>query len=253
MRVLVRVGTGISVVYALVVACLVARRPAGEQLWALSPNNLGDFLAGAAAPLAFLWLIIGFFLQREQLNEQRRSVDIQSTELAHQREELRLQREELRAQRVEAKRLGDETARQAKSIEHTELTTRRDVLIKYADIATDVQSSLALVMLEALDPGAYKDCLKRLSEGHDDAAFDPVRDRVTNDPENSIPKIQRNERGQYALPDYLQNAVALAEELKGVDLPLREFFERHSMMRLYRALRDAQKAADELAARKVRP
>lgn len=48
----------------------------------LDPNELGDFLAGAFAPPAFMWLIIGYFLQ--------------ATELRHQIEELRHQVEATR-------------------------------------------------------------------------------------------------------------------------------------------------------------
>ena len=47
----------------------------------MDPNEWGDYLAGLASALAFLWLIGGYFLQR--------------TELRLQREELTLQREEL--------------------------------------------------------------------------------------------------------------------------------------------------------------
>ena len=32
----------------------------------LQPYEFGDFLAGTTAPLAFLWLIIGYFQQTEQ-------------------------------------------------------------------------------------------------------------------------------------------------------------------------------------------
>lgn len=40
------------------------------QLSTLAPNELGDFLAGTFAPLAFLWLVAGFFQQANELRNQ---------------------------------------------------------------------------------------------------------------------------------------------------------------------------------------
>lgn len=40
----------------------------------LSVNELGDFLTGAFAPLAFLWLIAAVFLQRDELSAQRQEL-----------------------------------------------------------------------------------------------------------------------------------------------------------------------------------
>lgn len=58
-------------------------KPLWRQLPCLSANELGDFLAGAFAPLAFLWLAA--------------TVLIQSKELAAQREELGMTRQEMQA------------------------------------------------------------------------------------------------------------------------------------------------------------
>lgn len=38
-----------------------------DHFWNLSANELGDFLAGASAPLAFLWLVLGYFQQGREL------------------------------------------------------------------------------------------------------------------------------------------------------------------------------------------
>lgn len=40
------------------------------QFTKLKPNTLGDFLAGAFAPLAFLWLVLGYFQQGKALQTQ---------------------------------------------------------------------------------------------------------------------------------------------------------------------------------------
>ncbi|TGT63690.1 hypothetical protein EN813_009975 [Mesorhizobium sp. M00.F.Ca.ET.170.01.1.1] len=62
-------------------------------------NTFGDFLAGASAPLAFLWLFVATM--------------VQSQELALQREELSLTRREFQQNREVAKQQADEAKSQA--------------------------------------------------------------------------------------------------------------------------------------------
>lgn len=62
-------------------------------------NTFGDFLAGASAPLAFLWLFVATM--------------VQSQELALQREELSLTRREFEQNREVAKQQADEAKSQA--------------------------------------------------------------------------------------------------------------------------------------------
>lgn len=62
-----------------------------KPLWGLDLGELGDFLSGAFAPLAFFWLVIAVLLQ--------------TTELGLQREELRQSREALEEQAKETRAL----------------------------------------------------------------------------------------------------------------------------------------------------
>lgn len=62
----------------------------------LTPNEVGDFLAGFAGALAFIWIIAAILLQRE---------------------ELQLQRQELALTRAETHRLADEAQRQALALQ----------------------------------------------------------------------------------------------------------------------------------------
>ena len=41
-----------------------------DNILAMDPNEYGDFLAGLFAPLAFLWLVLGFFQQGKELRLQ---------------------------------------------------------------------------------------------------------------------------------------------------------------------------------------
>jgi len=46
-----------------------------------SAESLGSFLEGAFAPLAFLWLVIGYYLQQRALNQNNRSIELQYQEM----------------------------------------------------------------------------------------------------------------------------------------------------------------------------
>ncbi len=50
----------------------------------VEPNEVGDFLAGAAAPAAFYWLIVGAFMQRKELELQR--AELKETRLQLERQ-----------------------------------------------------------------------------------------------------------------------------------------------------------------------
>lgn len=47
-------------------------------LVAMTPEQMGDFLGGAFAPLAFLWLVIGFFLQQKEISQNAEGIRIQA-------------------------------------------------------------------------------------------------------------------------------------------------------------------------------
>lgn len=52
-------------------------------------NEWGDFLAGVSAPLALLWLVIGYFQQGDELRLNTKALDAQKEELRRQAEETR--------------------------------------------------------------------------------------------------------------------------------------------------------------------
>src|SRR5262245_34318517 len=52
------------------------------QIMAMGPAEWGSFLAGSVAPITFLWLILGFVQQGEELR-------LQQQEIRHQVEETR--------------------------------------------------------------------------------------------------------------------------------------------------------------------
>lgn len=93
-----------------------------EKLKGLEPNAMGDMLAGFAAPLAFLWLVVGYFQQGE---------------------ELELQRDELALQREATQKIAAETRRQADAIALNELHARKDSFSRLREILMRELDSLA--------------------------------------------------------------------------------------------------------------
>ncbi len=75
--------------------------------------ELGGFLEGAFAPLAFLWLVVGFFLQQQQLRENTRTIQ----------------------QQLEQMRRSAELAEvQARAIAADELHSRQDTFLRSAQL-----------------------------------------------------------------------------------------------------------------------
>lgn len=72
-----------------------------SALLAMSPNEFGDFLAGAFSPLAFLWLIIGYMQQGEELNLNTQALKLQADELKQSVEQQRQLVEVTREQMTE--------------------------------------------------------------------------------------------------------------------------------------------------------
>ncbi|WP_072387013.1 hypothetical protein [Hyphomicrobium sp. CS1BSMeth3] len=81
-----RLGYVLTVIW---IACVTfyTWRLAPTSIWSLNPNELGDFAAGAAAPLAFLWLVVAVFLQKEELALQRRELELSREALRDQARE----------------------------------------------------------------------------------------------------------------------------------------------------------------------
>ena len=108
MKRLTILGLGLTAVWVLIFGIVIFLRysKAGE----LSLNQWGDFLAGASAPLALLWLVIGYFQHGDELRLNT--------------EALQLQQQELKLQVKETANLVDAANRQAQAA-HQDLEDRR--------------------------------------------------------------------------------------------------------------------------------
>lgn len=106
-------GVVLTVLYiGAFVAYVIAQRRAFIEM---SSADFGTFLSGVFAPLAFLWLVLGFFQQGDELRhsadalwlqgeELRNSVEQQRQLVAAQRDQLAFDRERLEAERQEIQR-----------------------------------------------------------------------------------------------------------------------------------------------------
>lgn len=77
---------------------------------------LGSFLEGAFAPLAFLWLVVGFFLQQQQLRENTLSI---------------------RAQLRQMERTAEQAEVQSRHIEADELHSRQDTFLRVNELVRE--------------------------------------------------------------------------------------------------------------------
>jgi hypothetical protein len=67
----------------------------------MTPQEFAEFLAGAFSPLAFLWLIVGYMQQGEELRQNTQALTQQAEELRHSAEQQRLLVEVTREQLAE--------------------------------------------------------------------------------------------------------------------------------------------------------
>ncbi len=95
-------GVGGTLVYLLLALAYILAQGLGEFI-ALPADNIGSFLEGAFAPLAFLWLVIGYFLQQRELHEASRALRAQHEEIKFANEQQILQTESLKASEVHAR------------------------------------------------------------------------------------------------------------------------------------------------------
>lgn len=102
-----RFGIAASVVWLLVVASLLLNDWA--TLAKLAPNEWGDFFAGVFSPLAFLWLVLGYLQQGEELKLSTRALLLQAEELKNSVQQQR--------ELVEVSRLQVESEREALTFE----------------------------------------------------------------------------------------------------------------------------------------
>ena len=115
-------GLALTVAWLLLGALYIFIRVGWSNVIDLPADILGNFLEGAFAPLAFLWLVIGYFLQHRELE--------QNTEA-------------LRAQAVEIKRTAEQAIIQSQQMAASELHARQEAFLRLASTVRNQLGAIA--------------------------------------------------------------------------------------------------------------
>ena len=67
-------------------------------------SNMGNFLEGAFAPLAFLWLVIGYFLQKKELVQNTNAIKMQYVEIQKSAAQAEIQTHAIKATELHARK-----------------------------------------------------------------------------------------------------------------------------------------------------
>ena len=78
-RSLPRVGLVLTAIY--VAGLVIYLWVQGQNPASLDLNELGDFLGGVSSPLAFLWLVLGFFQQGREIRLSNKALQLQAAEM----------------------------------------------------------------------------------------------------------------------------------------------------------------------------
>ena len=96
-------------------------------------DALGSFLEGAFAPLAFLWLVLGFFLQQRELRHNNRAIGLQYEQM---------------------RRTAENAEIQSRAISANELHQRQETLLLVADrVHGQLGSVVGLLWMSSHGPG----------------------------------------------------------------------------------------------------
>lgn len=115
-------GLSITLLWLIMLSLYVSGTVGWQNIGKAPIETLGNFLEGAFAPLAFLWLVIGYFLQKKELSQNTEAIKMQHVEIQKTAEQAEIQAEAIRA---------------------TELHTRKESFLQLADM---VKQHLGAIM-----------------------------------------------------------------------------------------------------------
>jgi len=107
-------GLGITFIWLLLGIFYIAENVGWGQFTRLPIDQMGTFLEGAFAPLAFLWLVIGLFIQQTVLAENNR--ELRRTNLQSEKQTQAIAATELNARQETFFKIAESTRRQLGAI-----------------------------------------------------------------------------------------------------------------------------------------
>ena len=96
-------GLSLTTVWLITGFIYVSSSVGWSSFVSLPVEEVGSFLEGAFAPLAFLWLVIGYFLQQQELIQNTQAMRAQADEIARTAEQAIIQSEKLAASETYAR------------------------------------------------------------------------------------------------------------------------------------------------------
>ena len=99
----IQFGLGLTTIWILLGFTYISTNISWAAFATLPAEDLGNFLEGAFAPLAFLWLVIGYFLQQKELQQNTAALQAQAVEISRSAEQAVIQSKNLAASEVHAR------------------------------------------------------------------------------------------------------------------------------------------------------
>jgi hypothetical protein len=115
-------GLSVTVLWLIVLSIYIEGSIGWANIGGSPIATVGNFLEGAFAPLAFLWLVIGYFLQKKELAQNTAAIKLQY---------------------VEIQKSATQAVIQAQAISASELHARRESFLR---IAESVKQQLGVIM-----------------------------------------------------------------------------------------------------------
>ena len=97
-------ATAITFLWLILIGWYVSRSIGWANIASAPMEIVGTFLEGAFAPLAFLWLVVGYFLQKKELMQNTDAIKMQYVEIQKSADQAVIQSEAIRAQEVHSRR-----------------------------------------------------------------------------------------------------------------------------------------------------
>ncbi len=159
-------GRKLTEAYILIGALIAIYYYSRESAPDFKLNEFGDFLAGALSPVAFLWLIFGYF-------QNNHAISIQA-------EELNLQTEELRNSIEEMKAANETSQHQLTSIQRTEELNKRDLFFRYYEVHTKDMDAFAKAISKSICFYEFSEGIGKFYDGHFRPAMNDVNYMMLN-------------------------------------------------------------------------
>jgi len=96
-------GLAVSLIWLLLGFLYINQSVGWSNFADLPAEQMGSFLEGAFAPLAFFWLVIGYFLQQEELQQNTAALNAQAREIERSAEQASIQSEKMAESELHAR------------------------------------------------------------------------------------------------------------------------------------------------------